>query len=224
MALISSFKMNTSIYLNTIDRNKFKISISLIWLFNFLAIVLIPLGYEEWFLKCVPIGLLGILFLILWNANFKKEILISLAIPFVLGIFSEFIGVHYGFIFGNYSYGNSLGIKVLDIPLSIGISWAILVYSTASISKLISNNFFLSAVAGAVLMTSLDMLVEVSASRFDFWSFDQGFAPIQNYIGWFFVSLIAHLIFQKVLKSDHFLLSFHIFTALTLFFSIFILF
>ena len=40
---------------------------------------------------------------------------------FLVGMLSEIIGVKYGFIFGEYSYGNALGIKFMGVPLIIGI-------------------------------------------------------------------------------------------------------
>ncbi|NER13069.1 carotenoid biosynthesis protein [Leptobacterium flavescens] len=202
-------------------KEKLKVSIALIWLLNALAIIGIYAGFESVLVALTPLNLICILFLILWHTDFKKQTLIALSIPFLIGLTVSYLGVNYGLIFGPFSYGENLGFKVLNVPLIMGVYWAILTYSTASISKLISNHHILAAISGAVLTTSLDLLIEVSASRFDYWRFEQGFAPIQNYIGWFAVSFVVHLIFQKVLKNDHFMLSFHIFTAMTMFFSVF---
>ena len=48
-----------------------------------------------------------------------------------LGFFIEVIGVKTGFIFGSYYYGAAMGIKILAVPLLIGLNWSILVYSTS---------------------------------------------------------------------------------------------
>ena len=42
----------------------------------------------------------------------------------------EVAGVKTGQVFGNYAYGNSLGIKLLNTPLIIGLNWLLLTYTT----------------------------------------------------------------------------------------------
>ena len=202
--------------------NKLKISIAIIWISLILVVTGIKLGYESSFVQFIPYNICLLFFLILWHADFKKEVFYAISVPFIIGTVVEYFGVNYELIFGKYNYGETLGFKILGVPIIIGIYWTILVFATASISRLVSDNYLLSAISGAVLMTSLDILIEVSAPRFQLWEFQQGYPPLQKYAVWFFVSLIIHLIFQKILKSDHFMLSFHIFTALTIFFSVFI--
>lgn len=215
--------MNKEITLHLIKEHKFRISIAIIWLLNILAGIVIVSGLENTFMPFTPLSLTIIFALILWHGDFKKEILLALGIPVIIGTIVSFLGVNYGFIFGDYAFGDNLGVKIFGVPLMIGFNWSILVFATSSISKLISNNSILAATAGAVLMTSLDIIMEISAPRFGYWEFKLGVAPVKNYVSWFIISFIAHLIFQKVLKTDHFMLSFHIFTAMTLFFSVFIL-
>ena len=50
----------------------------------------------------------------------------SLLLIFLIGMFSEFIGVNYGVIFGEYIYGNNLGFKLFGVPFLIGLNWVIL--------------------------------------------------------------------------------------------------
>ena len=37
----------------------------------------------------------------------------------------EVQGVRTGLIFGSYSYGNTLGLKLADVPITIGLNWII---------------------------------------------------------------------------------------------------
>jgi putative membrane protein len=208
--------------INTIEKEKEKISIGLVWLLHISAIIGIAIGFEEWFISLSPFNLLALFAILIWNSEDKKQTLLILLIPYFIGFIAEVLGVNFGLIFGNYTYGENLGFKVLEVPLLIGINWAILTYVTSNISKLIHPNIFLSSAIAALLMTSLDVLLEVSAPRFDYWEFEDGFAPIQNYIGWYFISLIACFIFQKFYNNGHFILSFHIFTAITIFFTVFL--
>ena len=44
----------------------------------------------------------------------------------------------------------------------------------------------------SLIMLLLDFLIEPIAVKFDFWYWQEGFVPMQNYIAWFISSLPAH--------------------------------
>jgi len=199
-------------------------SIIIIWLFNIFGIIGVLAGYENWFLPLTPFHLLIYLGLILWNTKINQRLILGLLIPFCIGMITEYLGVHYGLIFGEYQYGDNLGIKVLEIPWIIGVNWALLVYTTAAISKKIHAHLVISSCIGAILMVALDCIIEVSAPRFDFWEFKNGLVPIKNYIGWLCTAFVAHLLFQKVYKNVAYSLSIHIFIAIFIFFTTFLFF
>ncbi|WP_299258691.1 carotenoid biosynthesis protein [uncultured Aquimarina sp.] len=204
------------------SERKLLISIILIWLFNISGIIGILIGYEDWFLPLTPLNLLLYLGLIIWNSKINKILILGLLIPFSIGMITEYLGVNYGLIFGDYQYGENLGIKVLGVPWIIGINWALLVYCTAAISKKIHCSLVISSFIGAILMVALDIIIEVSAPRFDFWEFKDGVVPLQNYIGWLVTAFIAHLLFQKVYKIFQYGVSIHIFIAIFIFFTTFL--
>ncbi|MDC1230112.1 carotenoid biosynthesis protein, partial [bacterium] len=83
-------------------------------------------------------------------------------------------------------------------------------------------NSVISAVLGASLMTGLDVILEVSAPRFDFWEFENGIIPIQNYIGWFVTAFIAHLGYQYFKVETHKVISWHVLLSIIIFFAIFL--
>ena len=70
----------------------------------------------------------------------------------------------------------------------------------------------------------LDIAIEVSAPRFDFWEFENGIVPFQNYIGWLLVSFVAHLGFQQFSIKTNKKFSLHVLAAITIFFLIFLIF
>lgn len=201
---------------------KLLISIILIWLFNISGIIGILIGYEDWFLPLTPLNLLLYLGLIIWNSKFNKFLILGLLIPFSIGMITEYLGVNYGLIFGNYQYGENLGVKILGVPWIIGANWALLVYCTSAISKKIHPSAVVSSFIGAVLMVALDVIIEVSAPRFDFWEFENGVVPLQNYVGWLITAFIAHLLFQKIYKTLHYGISVHVFLAIFIFFTTFL--
>ena len=206
-------------------KNKLIVSIFLIWLFNISGIVGILSSYSEWFLRLTPLDLLLYLGLLAWNTE-KIDInfLYAFLIPFFIGFITEFLGVNYGLIFGNYSYGENLGIKIGGVPLMICTNWAVLTFITADISRLVSKNLWIRSFIGGLLMMLLDLVIEVSAPRFDFWEFENGVVPIQNYIGWFVISFLAHILFQRFTVLTNKKISIHIFIAMTIFFLTFLFF
>ncbi|MBW1297795.1 carotenoid biosynthesis protein [Aquimarina litoralis] len=198
------------------------IAIIIIWLFTVSGIIGILIGYEDWFLPLTPLNLSVYTVLICWTSNARRKLILAMLIPFSIGMITEYLGVNHGLIFGNYAYGNNLGIKVLGVPWIIGINWALLVYTTAAIAKKIHTNIIITASIGAILMVALDVIIEVSAPRFDFWEFDNGVVPIQNYIGWLITAFVAHILFQKFYKTLQYTLSVHIFIAIFIFFTTFL--
>lgn len=208
--------------IDTLNRYKLEISISTVWLFHISAIIGIFSGYQDWFLPLTPLNLLVCLGLILWNLpNVNLRDLSLLFIPFCLGMIAEILGVNYGLIFGSYEYGANLGWKVLGVPLTIGMNWTILVFITASIANKWTKNLFLGAAMASGMMVLLDMIIEAVAPEFDFWEFDGGEVPLQNYIGWFAVAFVAQLIHLKFFKKHQLRLSIGIFWAFAVFFGIF---
>jgi len=47
-------------------------------------------------------------------------------------------------------------------------------------------------------MMLLDIMIEVSAPRFDFWEFENSIIPIKNYIAWFIIGSIAHYLYRQI--------------------------
>ena len=57
---------------------------------------------------------------------------------------AEILGVNYGLIFGKYDYGDNLGLKLLGVPLLIGLNWVVLTFICGSISNHFIKNKYLS--------------------------------------------------------------------------------
>ena len=56
----------------------------------------------------------------------------------LIGYWIEVIGVHTSLIFGDYAYDTTLGFKVLDVPLMIGINWLMMTYLCGSVCHRLS--------------------------------------------------------------------------------------
>ncbi len=197
-------------------------SLVVVWLFHIAAIIGISLGYFEWFISKTPLNLLVLASLLIFNFpidSIKKWQYTFLF--FAAGMLVEWVGVQYGFLFGEYYYGKNLGVKLDGVPLLIGVNWAVLVLITGAISNKIKGSKLVKIIVGAFLMVFLDYFMEVSAPPFDFWIWLEGAAPLRNYISWFLVAAILHFIYQKADITGDFTFSCHLYAAQLLFFCYF---
>lgn len=204
------------------DPLKRNVSIFIIWLFQISAIIGITIGFPDWFITKTPLNLVIIFILTIVNfpINTMKKTGITLAFFFV-GMLVEWVGVQYGFLFGEYTYGSNLGFKIDGVPILIGVNWVILTLSTAAISARLFQNKIIRIVVGALLMVGLDFFIEVVAPPFDFWTWAADNAPLKNYIAWFLIAIFLHTIYYKSRIKGDFTFSLHLYLAQLLFFAYF---
>ncbi|MBF8963310.1 carotenoid biosynthesis protein [Pontibacter sp. FD36] len=161
-------------------------------------------GEPEKFQRLTPMNLLLTNFLLFsfhrrWNVAF---ILFAVTIM-AAGFFAEVLGIHTGLLFGDYAYGESLGIKVLDVPLLIGLNWLMLVYTSGHLVNTVQLHWLARAALAALLMVGLDFFLEPVAVAFDFWDWHGGHIPWSNYTGWLGLSFLFQVYFQKAPIYKH---------------------
>lgn len=122
--------------------------------------------------------------------------ILFIIVTFLAGYAVEVAGVHTGIIFGEYNYGATLGIKVFEVPLAIGLNWAILIYASGLASDRFPIPKVLKALTGAIIMVAFDFIIEPVAIKLDFWSWALEAIPLRNYLAWFLISFILHLFYQ----------------------------
>ena len=127
----------------------------------------------------------------------KRFIFTGFAI-FIAGFIVEWIGVETGKIFGEYSYGETLGFKIDGIPLLMGLNWLVLVYSVCNVISIFRLPKLLAILPGALLLVLLDFFMEPFAIKFDLWNWKNNAIPDQNYIAWFVISCIMLWFMQQV--------------------------
>jgi len=176
-------------------RNKTKVLVSLLIIFYTVGTIGLVSSFRETFLPLSFFNLL-ISFIILLLARFEhsKGFYIFVLVAFSIGMFSEWLGVHTGLIFGDYSYGENLGIKIGEVPLIIGVNWTMLVIISASLANTLVFAWYIKAIIASFLMLFLDFLIEPVAIVSDYWVWN-GEIPLSNYITWFVITLILQLIY-----------------------------
>jgi len=116
-------------------------------------------------------------------------------VTFLITYLTEVIGVKTGLIFGEYSYGNVLGIKLFDVPIIIGLNWVFVILGLINLfQKFKTNNFFKGLYVG-IGAVAFDFILEPVAISLTYWSWDDIQIPLQNYIAWFVLAYVFYLLF-----------------------------
>jgi putative membrane protein len=159
--------------------------------------LLIPFTFPI-FIKLIPFALiLSFVTLAFYHEGKvnKTLILIFLSIYF-LSYLIEALGVNSGNVFGIYKYGSGLGFKLFQTPLIIGLNWLFLVYTSSAIV----HKFQLPVIADIILaslgMLVYDIVLEQVAPALDMWYWKNGHIPLQNYLAWFALALVFHLLLK----------------------------
>ena len=192
---------------NNNTKLKLKISIIILIAFYISGIVgILTKNQTIDFLSLTPLNLLVNATLLLLNhqKGTNKQWLVFLIIA-VIGYFIEVIGVTTGVIFGDYFYKTTLGWKLFETPLIIGVNWMLLTYGVVYTIGIKIKNTIGIALASAFVLVALDILIEPVAIKYDFWTWKQAIVPFKNYIAWFFISfilcyIVAH--YKSVSKNN----------------------
>lgn len=203
----------------------YKIATGIAILFHGIGLTGILFFDNIFFSKATPFNLLLSAALLVWTQKEKnKYYYFFAAITCTAGFAAEVIGVNTGLLFGDYNYGNVLGLQWQNVPLVIGINWFIVLYCCG-----ISIHTFLTKVIdevaartktpppilkamsvigdGATLAVLFDWLIEPVAIKLGYWHWlGDGGIPLYNYICWITISalLLAFFHFCKFNKQNKF--------------------
>ena len=195
--------------------SKYQIATAVAIFFHCIGLFGILFFQTGFFIHSTPLTLLLSFSLLIWTQNSKNTaFLFFIAAAFLIGFFSEVVGVNTGLLFGDYSYGKVLGFHFLNVPLLIGLNWFIIIYccgiSTHTLLTKIINKVTADKkeqlmilkpmsiiVDGAALAVLFDWLMEPVAVKLGFWTWHgDGNIPLYNYICWFIISMLLLTIFQ----------------------------
>jgi len=109
----------------------------------------------------------------------------------------EIVGVATSLVFGAYTYGSTLGLKLLGVPLLIGINWTIIILGIVQVARTRIANPLAAALVTASLTVLFDYVMEPVAIALDYWTWAGGDIPLQNYIAWFCIAFVFAFLFAK---------------------------
>lgn len=148
------------------------------------------------FIHLTPVVLLMSLALLFYydrNNITTKKILFYVFI-YISSLFIEMYGVNTGILFGDYTYGKGLGIKIVETPILIGINWVLMIYITSSIFTKLKPNFISQVIIPSSLMIGYDIIMERAAPKIDMWSWANDTIPLQNFLMWGGLAILFHSI------------------------------
>jgi len=150
--------------------------------------------FHELTLSLTPLNLLFLAFTLLsFHKMWNIQELIWLSTVFLVGFFVEVLGVYTGKIFGSYNYGQNLGPKLFQVPISMGINWLLMCYTSVRFVLIFKLPNVISAIISALVMVGLDFIMEPVAMAFDYWQWTDNQIPLQNYVAWFVVAFFLNL-------------------------------
>lgn len=154
--------------------------------------------------------------LMLYHTDWRPAFCAYVVLAFGIGFFVEVLGVHTGWVFGQYAYGTGLGALVWAVPPVIGINWLTLSYCCGSVCDRLPVPTVAKIAAAATLMVVLDVFVEPVAVQLDFWTWFGRPVPLRNYVGWWLVSVVLFSVwyalpFRKINRLAGWLLALQFF-------------
>ena len=141
--------------------------------------------------------LFNFLIVIIFQKNkFNNKFLLFFIIFYLFFFFIEVLGVKTGKIFGSYFYGQSLGFKIFETPILIGLNWIFLIYLTFAFCELFKISDKFKIILGSFLMLFYDLILEKVAPLMGLWFWEKNSVPVLNYFSWFVFSLISHFVLR----------------------------
>ena len=147
------------------------------------------------------------------------------AVTVVGGFAVEVVGVHTGVPFGRYEYGDTLGAKLLGVPLVIAFAWPMLAWPAAVAARRLCRTFPVRVVVGAWALAAWDVFLDPQMVAAGHWTWADptphlpgvSNVPLSDFGGWLLVSLAISYALQSVLlrlpdADDRWPLAFYVWT------------
>ena len=121
----------------------------------------------------------------------------------MVGFVVEAVGTHTGFPFGRYAYDNSLGTRLLRVPLVIPLAWTMMAWPALAAARRLVEQPALVAVVGGWALASWDLFLDPQMVAAGHWHWAhtspglQGI-PLTNYVGWLAVSIVLMAILDRI--------------------------
>jgi putative membrane protein len=132
------------------------------------------------------------------NPQPQQRALLWIGGTYIFTFIMEALGVATGLIFGGYVYGSSLGFQFFQVPVVIGFNWTIIVLAlSGEVFRIVKNPILGGLLAGLGALV-FDWVMEPAAISLDYWHWDGGSIPLQNYLAWFGIAALCSWLYGKL--------------------------
>jgi putative membrane protein len=127
-----------------------------------------------------------------WKLNRLQTMWIIVPVGF-LSLWIEAVGTATGWPFGEYTYGESIGWKILGVPITISFAWIAVVSIAVAFSNRRSR--LVRAIEVGFWAMCFDLVLDPAAFAEQFWIWQHPDAlyygiPASNFIAWFAVAFV----------------------------------
>ena len=126
-----------------------------------------------------------------------------LLVTVAVGFGVETVGTHTGFPFGSYAYDDSLGRRLLKVPVVIPLAWTMMAWPALAAARRLVKGRLAVAVVGGWALAGWDLFLDPQMVAAGHWHWAhrspglQGI-PVTNYVGWFAVSVLLMAILHAL--------------------------
>lgn len=137
-----------------------------------------------------------------------------------IGLAAESVGVRTGLPFGDYVYADTLGPKLLDVPVIVPLAWVMMAYpslllgrrlarATARRSRTRSPSGVVTVATGAVCLAAWDLFLDPQMVAAGHWTWRDPHPalpgvpgiPVSNYLGWLLVAVVMMAALHVILPA-----------------------
>jgi uncharacterized membrane protein len=153
-----------------------------------------------------------------WNLSHLQSLWILIPVGF-LSLWIEAIGTATGWPFGHYTYGNDIGFKLLDVPITISFAWIAIVTTVIMFST--SRPRWLRAFEVGIWAMCFDLVLDPAAVVQGWWNWHHTLAeggeqsifqvlwssaafygiPFSNFVSWFLVAYLLSFFYPTFVTT-----------------------
>ncbi len=181
---------------------------------------------RDFFLALTPVNLLFAYVVVFsFHRGFNLSFFLTALFIFALGMGAEIIGVKTGVVFGEYTYGETLGPAFMNVPWLIGLNWFFLVYCSVHLARCICPRGWAVVCISVGVLVIFDLALESPAIKMDMWQWGgRSYPPAQNFLAWAGLGAIMSSVFylknalhKNAMASRMLIIQFIFFVLLTIF-------
>ena len=114
------------------------------------------------------------------------------------GLAVESLGTRTGVPFGDYSYADSLGWQLLDVPVVVPLAWSMMAYPCLLAGQRLCRSPVTAALVGGAMLAGWDLFLDPQMVEAGHWTWADPTPalpgvpgiPVSNFLGWLLVAVV----------------------------------